>query len=92
MSPLLLHLHCLTAFVAVAFLIGSQAFSQVTDPSQTTTPITLPPVVISATRSERPLSGLPCQRNRHHARGHSQLSRTHNRRIAPRRRRSPTAL
>jgi len=59
MSPLLLHLHCLTAFVAVAFLIGSQAFSQVTDPSQTTTPITLPPVVISATRSERPLSGLP---------------------------------
>ena len=59
MSHLLLHLSWIAAFVAAALLIGSQAFSQVTDPSQPTEPITLPMEVISATRYERPLSGLP---------------------------------
>jgi outer membrane receptor protein involved in Fe transport len=59
MSHLLLHLYWLTVFVAAAFLIGSQAFSQTTDPSQPSEPITLPTEVISATRYERPLSGLP---------------------------------
>jgi iron complex outermembrane receptor protein len=40
--------------------MGSPAFSQVTDPSQTqTAPIVLPTEVISATRYERPLSDLP---------------------------------
>jgi outer membrane cobalamin receptor len=59
MSHLLLQLYWLTVFVAAAFLIGSQAFSQTTDPSQPAEPITLPTEVISATRYERPLSGLP---------------------------------
>ncbi len=58
MSHLLLHLSWIAAFVAAALLIGSQAFSQVTDPSQPTEPITLPMEVISATRYERPLSEL----------------------------------
>ena len=59
MSHLLLHLSWIAAFVTAALLIGSQAFSQVTDPSQPAEPITLPTEVISATRYERPLSGLP---------------------------------
>ena len=59
MSHLLLHLSWIAAFVTAALLISSQAFSQVTDPSQPAEPITLPTEVISATRYERPLSGLP---------------------------------